>query len=493
MSANDVITQIIGCSKFFDAQASLLTGEAIKESKAAMCTSLQATIRNLPAIDTTTACTISTAIQNSKFDPEAKATLASIVQAKAVSSFGAVSMGKNAARAVQTIKLVLNYFTEDDWVKLQSSATISQKIIVVGDRLCSIGITNPSEASYKHVVALLACCSMPTADASTLHGLVTDMKTHMQNRRPTSASGVHLVTYPDNPQELPAELYAGAYSTSAPINKDDMLTIWRGLIQRIPLRTSNKQLNCGSAAASSDNTPNAIAMLLQHLLPAHMQQQQQQGELRGLVINSPLRPAAGKAFALQSPATSPGLAARLGHIDAEPQLLNQTEVQPQMQMAPKPLAIKDGQAAGAASGSIKHEDDAGVHASDKSASAEAPPEGTAAGSACAAGPKGPTMPTSNDDFLNQLEEIASGKYPAGKSKAIGCKRRSKGQTDGDDDGDDVEPCLKRPAASEDCMMKKPASDSSSARQLGCSKCRGSPSGCAQCMDVNFGGRRFRKA
>lgn len=162
-----------------------------------------------PAIDTSNASTINTAIQN---------------------FFGAVLVGGGLARAIQTIKSVLNYFTEDHWVKMQKAATMSQKIVVVGDRLSSIGIKNPSKASFKHVVALLACCSMPTAGANALHGLVADRKAYMQSTRPTCSSITHLRTYLNSPQELPSELYAGAYSTPAPITKDDMLASWRGII-----------------------------------------------------------------------------------------------------------------------------------------------------------------------------------------------------------------------------------------------------------------------
>ena len=100
--------------------------------------------------------------------------------------------------------------------------------------------------------------------------------------------------------------------------------------------------------------------------------------------------------------------------------------------------------------------------------------GAGAASAAAAAASGAADASCDDDMkagslIDQLEDIAAGKYPAGKSKAQ---------------------VTKRPAATS-APLKRPASSSTSS-MLGCGKCRGSPAGCSQCRDPSFQGARWQK-
>ena len=494
MTAKDMVMQIEGCSSFFDTQSRILTPSQVSESKAAMARSLEAQILSLRMLDIAGATLINTAIVQSNFDIENKTLLAAAVNAK-TNSAGAPTTS-NAKKVPQTMPSVLNYLTEKDWHALGTSTSTSQRIIIIGDRMMALDMTHPSETTIKHLVALLACCSMPTADANTLHGLVGELKSHLVSRRPSDpVPTTHLATYPDSPADLQPDLYTRAYGADMPIDKtDELSSVWRGIVNRVPLRSSNKQLGSTAAASSShhNSAASAITMLLQHL----GMRSGEEGGLPNLVIHPPRVQTAPKVPAL---AATAGLASRLGSSPG--------------QAIGRPLAIADGPTSlGAASGDVQDVAPpigggnaitaSGAPALHKAIMDREGDDGGAQGGISASGTgaskddgEPPAGASEKSDIIDQLESIASGKYPAGKSKAKAkAKRTGKGPPDAShaDSEGSANAALKRPAASdaEDASIhKKPAG---STTMLGCPKCRGCPKGCIQCRDPAYKGNRFQR-
>ena len=526
MSVTDVVEQIRGCSAFFESQSKLMARDAVKQSQTAMSQSLQAQIQNLQRLDPVSAAQVNEAIDASKFHDDEKSALAMAVQSKLVGGISGGGTSDSAKRGSlgQTLRGVLNYFTNDDWEVLMASATsTAQKITLIGDRLHSIGITNPSEKTCKNLVGLMACCSMPGADANTLHGLVVDMKAHMQSRsKPDLSSATlvdaptFLVNYPDDPKLLPAHVYASAYSTSPPVSKAEMTQAWQTIVSRIPLRSNNKHLS-GASTRSSGSGQNALGALLQ------LVQQASAADLPNLTVFQ--RPTAPASAAPMTPA----LAKHLRALPAGPQRTStmlalhdspQESLSSDSQTSAAALGVTSGGAAenpgvgmpvpiaNTIAGGISPDAGKATAAAgdpvtaDQNSSATAPAATVANGSGSAEALAAKNVDGKAKDLLAQLEIIAAGKHPVGKSKAKakakakGTGKKKGGAKDNDKSSDTAAECatgpLKRPAAAE-CetgSLKRPAA--AGKMLLGCPKCRGSHGGCLQCRDPSYTGKRYQR-
>jgi hypothetical protein len=105
-------------------------------------------------------------------------------------------------KATQTLLKVENYFTAMDVATFtDNSLAAAQKVARMSHRLAMLGVSNPSEATVRNLVAMLSCMHAPDATASNLHSLVLDLKRVVHQQAASTRGGP--THYPDEPKDLP--------------------------------------------------------------------------------------------------------------------------------------------------------------------------------------------------------------------------------------------------------------------------------------------------
>ena len=478
MAAAELIEQLHGCSAFFASQSSLLSPEAISQSQKAMTSSLLAQIQNIAKLDAGSAAKLNEALNGSSFDIESKQELASAVAQKTMTSVAAATAG--GPRRLQTLCKLQAYLTEEDWATLQDGQrSIARKLQTLVDRLCLLGLQNPTEATIKHIVSVLACAHDLQMTAEVLHSHVIDVKAAIHARAGTVHTSVRLTVFPDDPSELPAELYNAAYSDGDPQCVE--LPGLASMMARVPLRNTNKSLS-GTGACSQHqrgaNANNPVQALLQQLLSAAQGNAQREDLLPGLQIIPPAKrpaleppqqslqtdlvPGAGSAPRQPQPERADAVGERHtpGHLrlalpGSQAVGIGQARPPPQLalpaQLAaplPPPQQCAEAHDQGQAS---DHED------ADTTGDADAQNSGSGPG----------------ESLVDKLEKLAAGNA----AKKLPAKAKGKAQV------------LKKPSSN---IASQLAASKRTKVKLGCAKCRGSHLGCIQCRDPGFNGARWQK-
>jgi hypothetical protein len=412
-----VLQQITGYTKFVQSQEGLLPPAVIAANMDGMVNSLLLQLGNI-ALTTANATLLNTAVSESKFSEEHKLKLATTIASR-------VSVAPIPTKKTQTLTAVLGYFTETDWAFFEDKAVLMfHKVGRLADRCRLLGLVNPSEATVKHLAAVIAVAHCPTGAPQELHQLVLHVKQSISSFKGSIQAMV--TRFPDNPDELPQDVFAAAYPSDKPVTKK--CPGFQAVLGKIPLRVSNKSVQQPmSAMPKFQQGPNVVDELLAMLgRRAPAVQLTPYGESIARSSNfsyteSPIRPAMPALLDAPSPPQTTGPTIHL--------------------VGTKPIATSP----------------------TPSIAAQAMPADEDTAEA--------------DDAVTALEAIAAKAAAKAAAKLAG-KHASKRA------GDDVDLIpKKRPAAA---AHKKPAA----AVSFGCSKCRGSQAGCKQCRDPGFGGRRF---
>ena len=542
-TAEGVLSQINSCSQFFHSQGPLLSDASKQASMGAMARSMIAQIAGCASMSLDQASAINAAITRSAFNDSHKLALADAVNKRCLDQQqpGAPRGGR---RCTQSLPSVTSFFTDADWAIFEAQGTVQLKICTMMDRLTMLGLSNPSEATVKHLAALIACVHCPESSADQLHMLVTEIKAASHARKGTIGTLQHLSTYPNGPNELPQELYQSAYAAGPPIDK--ALPQFGAILARVPLRVTNKALAApGVGPPIRGHQPatqglHAVAQLLSMLQPnaAHSQDLPPGFVIaRGNAGPSPLRrldSTSSAPLALAMDTREPSSLALVGA--AAPAIAPATPfAQPPVPLTPapppmspvaqgSPLQLPSGAPLWATNSTLSAQSTASLSsvtdlspvdpALPKPLSASEPSGGTAhdddvvkmleevAAKKCDSKPKAKAkaatkaMATADPDDAAAIGEVA----PKGPAKA---KAKSKAKAKAKAGG---KPAAKAEAkAAAKASTKAVAKGKAKAKAkslktpspkgpilLGCGKCRGSHKGCSQCRNPSFGGARWQK-
>ena len=125
------------------------------------------------------------------------------------------------------------------------SQTLNCKVNVLMDRMFLLGFLHPSEASVRQLAGLLAAMHAPSADPSSLKGIVDSVKQAMHARRCAGHPSM-IRNYPTSPRDLPAPLFAHVYTAGEPVVAPTIPNL-TAITSRIPLRITNKSLGAPAA------------------------------------------------------------------------------------------------------------------------------------------------------------------------------------------------------------------------------------------------------
>ena len=214
-SVEDLCTQIKGCAEFFTSRLRC-GGPSSDENVASMARSLASQVQALSELDIPGAAALNRAVGSSGFDEPRTKLLADAIEYRL--QHGPEALGR---RGAQTLRQPEAYLTASDWQGLEATTrTVAQKVCLLVGRLTLLGLSNPSEATVKHLVALLAAVHCPGASAEQLHGMATDLKAAARSRVRSSTRLKHLLNYPANPRELSEAHWQSAYASEPPVHRE---------------------------------------------------------------------------------------------------------------------------------------------------------------------------------------------------------------------------------------------------------------------------------
>ena len=468
-----VLAQINACDGYFASQRGLISDHTFRASLQSMTDSLSHQINELGTMDVAAAARMNTAIQGTvSFLVEHKQQIASAIATRVLQP----TAGK-CRRGTQTLTDVRKYFTENDWKVFEDpKITLSQKVIVACDRLMLLGLKNPSETSVRAIAAALALVHFPSASPNELYGLVVDIKMGLHARRDASTDVVpphlYICKYPDTPRDLPPDCYNLAYGHENAVHKD--LSGYSAMMNKIPLRSTNRQLGPTRAASPGPSDLNPVAQLLQHIMaqPARPSD----NLLTNLIINPSAGPPrsiplaaetnTGHQLALPAPQSSLPETPQESQAGSSSQTPQQSTLPATPQASPAPAA-----------------------------GMPALPPLQASGTGVVGGAQDIDEPKASASDLKALVALATTQTDHGK-----CKAKAKGKAQGKSKetakakvkGKAMGKVKGKPAAYEKASSEEPTIGKAGTVKLGCGKCRGSHGGCTQCRDPNFTGKRWQR-
>jgi hypothetical protein len=435
-SAKSIVQQLVSFGRFIESQQQLLSPEAVAETKASMLNSLSSQITTL-TITVDVAAELNQAISQSSFTEAEKGKLAAAVAKRFTMDCSVPHVG---SKKTQHMAKPFNFLTNADWVKLKDPrVSMLTKLTTVADRLTNAGLIHPSEATTKAVVATVCCVHCPDADGKLLYSTVTEFKSVLAATR-KDAHTITVTNFPDNPRDLPSDVFSRAYPDDSDPPITEMLHGYASILGRVPLRFTNKAV-CGSR------------LVLPH------------GSHVGLQLASQPQP----------PVPSmPSATDMIGF------LLKQLTM---------PKAMQDPCITYFKGSSSSSSGDAPCPLASPSTESPVRPLPTT----CSPPPKAECDRTEpNDggkplcggdvaarDDLDALSRMELAAAKGGNPKGEKVVKSSRGG-------------MKRPAAAAAVLPAKRPAAAPMSFALGCGKCRGSPSGCTQCRNPSFTGNRFQK-
>lgn len=161
---------------------------------------------------------------------------------------GAVNAGLNTRTALwkpQNINISF-YLTDSDWNQLKNSTNYHFKITLIAKKLRALGLQTMSEQTTKYATATLLCCYQQLPDAVTIHHIVNDIKLGFASTKAYDGMPF-LLTYPQDPRDLPRVILDNAYPDGGPANRcPEQFAM---VLKQVPMRKTNKLL---SQAPSSE-------------------------------------------------------------------------------------------------------------------------------------------------------------------------------------------------------------------------------------------------
>jgi hypothetical protein len=482
-----LVGRINAVSAFLTSQQSLMSGEAYTSSMQAMATSIKAQIGGFSSISVDDATAVNSAITSSAFTNAQKSELAASVSL--IVSVGdtpnAFSGCHTSKPQTQTMAFPNNYLTQADWSYIESpEATNLQICQCITDRLRRVGLTAPSDQTVANMAAMVACIREPDASQQRLRAIFLDFKAMRSSK--VLIPGAHIYTYPPQPSGLEPSVFNLAYPSpeASPVVKE--LPEMAVLAARCPKRSTHKSIraqehthrNTGSGVPMQEQVSQALVSFFNRMTP---------GGIRGpSPLITYLQPGGdGRSKLLQQ---SPHSESRSP--ESSPRSLPPCD-RGGLYGSSNTYALALPDAHAHTKRSITHSSAALEHTTLDSGPSDIASDGIDAPDPVAMASFKTSGQSCNDavvamDPVFALERMAQHKEPQ-KKPASACA---------------AEFVAKRPAgspvATDSCKaaathtaMKRPAA--SPLLLFGCSRCRGSATGCLTCRSPSFTGKRFQSS
>ena len=239
-TVEDVCAEVADCQELLKTRN--LEGAAVADFLAKVQQTLLFKLKGLGAVSTKDALKLHSSLQASSLPVGMKNVLANEVD-NLVGQQPTQQCTTKMLRAQTLININL-YMTKQDWDVLDSAVHpywVKQKAVV--DRLISLGIRSLAEKTVKMAVALLLCTANNVPqDSDMLYQMVQEIKTCFSTTEPNRLLGQrHLMTYPDQPQALPADVFTAAYDANDPPAGRSLPQLSH-MAALAPLRSTNKKL-----------------------------------------------------------------------------------------------------------------------------------------------------------------------------------------------------------------------------------------------------------
>ena len=279
-------------NRLLQMQAYMHPPEIMKESIKGLAESLVTKACGIPFVSVEQVEALHTLITGSILEKDQQAKLTSVLTAKCFASTrGSGETQKDASvtkQAVQLMTAICAYMSQKDWVILEDPHhSTLQNIDTVCERCRKVGLTHPSEVTFKHLATLVARVHCAGSTPEQLYNLVRELKQAFAARKGTRVGCSRLPRFPESPSFLPDGVYECGYPDPDDQPAKRELDGLHQIFVRVPLRVSNKSIqSCSSSGASSSQLVAAPQPLQTDGIPAIMQ------ALGGLL--SQLQPAPGR-------------------------------------------------------------------------------------------------------------------------------------------------------------------------------------------------------
>ena len=388
--------------------------------------------------------------------------LPSSMQDKLVEALDACATGQEGATKLQVTQQQLehpqNYLTKSDWDALLEGSMM-QGVPVICQRLRAIGVVSLKESTKKMSTALLVCSELERTGKLPGYHLIYEISQMLADtmatlKMPVPAGVPMLCNYPAHPSQLGNAVLKAAYPDEGPCPKE-IAQMHMVAQKHTPVRNTHALLRKPSSQDALARTPSSEALGMQS------QGGQQQSFMQAM-----------QDWMAKSSAILDSLKDGQGtHQPCQPHALN-----PRILGLPRGMSSHTlGQAPQAALPLANGDQAPGQQ------HAEAKDDGQQQ-----ANSKQKTLEDFEQAAFEQLERKAKGKQAASKSKPKAKGPATKAAP---------KKAVGKAKATAKSSMKKPAASKSTqvsgaSLVLGCKKCRGSPSGCKQCLSPSYSGTRF---
>ena len=192
--------------------------------------------------------------------------------------------GTRSRKPNQHITNYVSFMTDEIADTITSSDISINNKIYVGVDLCALlGIFNPSEASVRHMVATLIALGIPDVEDSSKdkYDIVMAFKAKLAAKKkalgPCAWPYMHIVNYPDDPNDLPDDVFAHAYSTHAPMISPPEISKLASLERSVPLRITHLDVRSevghalvGASRGKNQSQPQPMNMMQQMMQMMNM-------------------------------------------------------------------------------------------------------------------------------------------------------------------------------------------------------------------------------
>ena len=173
------------------------------------------------------------------------------------------------------------------------------------ERCFKIGLDLPAETTAGHIVSVLIKLSGADLDSANTHALVLDFKRKLKLKfRVANTLGeVGLISYPQQPKDLPESRFNQAYATEGP--SDYWATHELGSAAIVPLRRTSSHLRSVPTLSFPGVAPNTAQQMMGMFMTGVMRWQQQHAPAPATPTLRLLRPSTQPRLALTNGSPSP--------------------------------------------------------------------------------------------------------------------------------------------------------------------------------------------
>ena len=256
-SEADIISDAHSIADFLSAQQTVLPAITFDAIKQGQVNSLGAKILAMGSCGLAGATELTAAISGGPWTADQKAFLCSRITDPLTTAQATNAVPRKTQQCLTTS--LPTYFTPSDYQFLNDSQhMLHAKMQRVCDRLCRVGLSCPSEATTRHLVAFLMIYALQdtTVSMSSQFAMVTETKTALKVCAKSHPFPFpHLQKFPTSPADLPPAVYQHCYEAEAPatITATSNLAL---VAAQVPMRNTHKGVR---------QTPNHVLQHQHHI------------------------------------------------------------------------------------------------------------------------------------------------------------------------------------------------------------------------------------